>query len=132
MSQSRSVALGDGVAIGLSSLCLLHCLALPVAASLLPLAGAWAQAEWVHWLFVAVAAPISAWVLLVRTPRSWPLIALAGLGLALLVAGAAEFPSHDLETPVTVAGGVVLALTHVLNWRARLKRNGQPPCEVCD
>lgn len=132
MSQSRSVALGDGVAIGMSSLCLLHCLALPVAASLLPLAGAWAQAEWVHWLFVAVAAPISAWVLLVRTPRPWPLIALAGLGLTLLVAGAAEFPAHDLETPVTVAGGLVLALAHVLNWRARLKRDGQPPCEACD
>ena len=132
MSHARSVALGDGFAIGLSGLCLLHCLALPVAASLLPLAGAWAQAEWVHWLFVAVAAPISAWVLLFRMPRSWPLIGLAGLGLALLVAGAAGLPSHALETPVTVAGGLMMAFAHALNWRARLKRTGQPPCEACD
>ncbi|WP_162953530.1 MerC family mercury resistance protein, partial [Pseudomonas aeruginosa] len=38
----------DSSAIALSSLCLLHCLALPLLAAALPLLGRWEQAEWVH------------------------------------------------------------------------------------
>ena len=52
MSTRRAATFGDTVAIGLSGLCLAHCLALPIFASLLPIAGAWAEAAWVHWLFV--------------------------------------------------------------------------------
>ena len=59
MSTRRAATFGDTVAIGLSGLCLAHCLALPIFASLLPIAGAWAEAAWVHWLFVGIAAPVS-------------------------------------------------------------------------
>ncbi|WGM45888.1 hypothetical protein KOAAANKH_00753 [Brevundimonas sp. NIBR10] len=112
---------GDLVAISLSSLCLVHCLALPLVAGLLPLAGAWAEAPWVHWTFAAFAAPVSAWTLSRPHPRrpAWGAIGLATLGLCLLVAGAAEFPSHALETPITVSGGLLLATAHGLNWRRR-------------
>lgn len=119
MTQARSAPLGDGFAIGLSGLCLAHCLALPLAASLLPVLGAWAEAEWVHWLFALVAAPVSAWTLMRPAGRSWRVVGLAALGLVLLFAGAAEFPSHELETPVTVAGSLFLAAAHILNWRRR-------------
>lgn len=119
MPAARSAVLGDGVAIGLSGLCLAHCLALPLAASLLPIAGAWAEAEWVHGLFVAVAAPVSLWTLGRSRSRNLPVVALAVGGLALMVAGAAGFPSHEAETPLTVAGGLLLALAHGLNWRRR-------------
>lgn len=122
MPTPRAATFGDSCAIGLSSLCLIHCLALPVAVSLLPIVGPWAEAEWVHWLFVAVAAPVSIWTFLHPRARNWPLIALAGFGLALLVAGAAEFPSHELETPITVAGGLLLASAHLINWRRREPR----------
>lgn len=121
-----SAAVGDGFAIGLSGLCLIHCLALPVAASLLPVAGAWAEAEWVHWLFALVAIPVSLWTLARPADRSWPILAVALAGLALLVAGALEYPSHELETPVTVAGGLVLALAHVMNWRRRSRTCAVP------
>jgi hypothetical protein len=124
MPQVRSAPVGDGFAIGLSGLCLAHCLALPIAASLLPAIGAWAQAEWVHWLFALVAAPVSLWTLVRPSTRSPAVIGLALLGLSLLFAGAAEFPSHDLETPITVFGSLLLAVAHGLNWRRR-----QPPCE---
>lgn len=120
MSASRSAVVGDSFAIGLSGLCLAHCLALPLAASLLPIAGAWAEAEWVHGLFVAVAAPVSLWTLGRSRSRSLAVLALAIGGLALMVAGAAGVPSHEAETPLTVAGGMMLALAHGLNWRRRL------------
>ena len=119
MPAARTAALGDSLAIGVSGLCVIHCLALPLMASLLPLAGVWAEAEWVHWLFVAIAAPVSLWAFSRPETRSWPLAILAVSGLALLVAGAAEFPSHDWETGLTVAGGLLLAGAHTLNWRRR-------------
>lgn len=119
MSVNRSVALGDSVAVGLSGLCLVHCLALPLSASLLPMTGAWAEAEWVHWLFIAAAAPVSIFTFSRVRPRSPWLIGLALAGLALLTAGAAEFPSHDAETPVTVLGSLVLSAAHIANWRQR-------------
>lgn len=34
--------------IGLSALCVLHCVALPVLAALLPALSVWTEAEWVH------------------------------------------------------------------------------------
>ena len=117
MARTLAPRLGDLAAIGLSGLCMAHCLALPLAAALLPVAGSWAEAEWVHWAFALTAAPISLWTL-TRRPRVLPLV-LGVLGLGLLFCGAAEFPSHDLETPVTVVGSLLLVAAHVANWLRR-------------
>ncbi len=121
----RGGRVGDLLAVTLSGLCLVHCLALPLVASLLPLAGVWAQAEWVHWLFALIAAPLSAWTLTRPHPQGLPRLAigLAGVGAGLLFAGAAGFPSHELETPITVAGGLLLASAHILNARRRVHRH---------
>jgi hypothetical protein len=108
----------DTAAIGLSSLCMVHCLALPVVAASLPLAAAWSEAEWVHWLFVALAAPVSI-LALVRGSSSgvpWASVALAALGLAGLVAGVGGWPAHEAETLMTVMGSGLLAAAHILNW----------------
>lgn len=115
-----SARLLDGSAIGLSGLCLLHCLALPVAAGFAPLLGVWSEAEWVHMAFVALAAPLSVSALVLARPRSLAAITLAATGLGLLVA-ALFF--HEAETLMTVAGGLTLATGHLVNWRAR----GLPP-----
>ena len=125
MSTPRNATLGDTFAIGLSGLCLAHCLALPVLASLLPIAGAWADAAWVHWLLVVVAAPVSLGTFLLPGRRARLFIGLAVLGLALLVSGAAEFPTHELETPLSLIGGLTLAAAHFLNWRRRPRCHGE-------
>jgi len=112
----------DGYAIGLSSLCLIHCLLLPIAAALLPVLGAWANAEWVHGLFVLVAAPLSAFALLRKTrsgSTQRPVVALAACGLILLVLGAFVAHTKVVETGVTVAGSLCLASAHIWNWRRR-------------
>ncbi len=96
--KSPSAALLDAGAVALSSLCLLHCLALPLLAAALPLFGTWAEAEWVHLLFVAIALPLTGYALW-RAERRHPLPVLAwataGGGLGLLLAGALALPLHE-------------------------------------
>lgn len=116
---------GDAVAIGLSGLCLIHCLALPVLVGVMPLVGAWAEAEWVHLALVSLAVPVSIWTLS-RPPRDtlpWAAAVLAAIGFVCLIFGALGYPREALETPLTVAGGLALAAAHIFNWRRR-----PPPC----
>jgi hypothetical protein len=115
----------DGVAAGLSTLCLLHCLLLPFAVATFPALlvgvgvehGPW----WVHWAMLVVAAPISIWALargmrVHRDPAYWR-IALIGFGL--MAAGAVAHGHGPLEQALTVLGGIVVAFAHWHNWRAR-------------
>lgn len=103
----------------LSAACVAHCLALPLAASLVPVAGAWAEAHWVHWGFVALAAPVSAYAFLQRPASPPSLLAVASLGVLLLVLGAAGWPEYSWERALTIIGGLLLAATHVWNGRRR-------------
>lgn len=120
----------DASAVGLSALCLVHCLALPALALMLPVLGLWAQAEWVHVAFVLIAAPVAVLSFIdlsTRRPRSWPLAAAALLGLALMVAGALEFPVAADERVLTLLGGALLAGAHIGNWRRR-----HHACAACE
>ena len=109
----------DLSAIGLSGLCLVHCLLLPVGALLLPALSAWTHSEWVHVVFVLIAAPLSAIALLQagehRAPL--PILALATIGLVALAAGVFGWPSRNAEEVVTVIGSLCLAAAHLANWR---------------
>lgn len=120
----------DSAALGLSGLCLAHCLALPLLATALPLFGAWAEAEWVHTLFVLVAAPLTA-AALIRPGHglkpSGVLIAAGAAGLLLLAFGA--LGPATLERAATVSGSLLLAGAHIFNWRRRLACGSRP--EVC-
>ena len=112
-------ALFDASAMALSGLCLVHCLALPLLASLLPLLGTWSESPWVHAVFAGVALPLSSYTLW-RAHRhgSLPIAlwAMAGAGLTGLLLGALEWPSHALETPITVTGSLLIASAHLWNW----------------
>ena len=112
----------DGWAVGLSGLCLVHCLALPVLAVLLPALGAWTHAEWMHVVFVLIAAPLSGRALLRpmhgrQAPA--PLIFMGAVGILLLSVGA--FGPGAADIPATVAGSLALVAAHLWNWR----RHGQ-------
>lgn len=110
----------DLSAVALSGLCLLHCLALPLLASLLPVLGAWSEAEWVHGVFVLLAVPLSVaalWRAHARSRLPLRLWVLAGLGMGLLAIGAMGWPQARWETPITVAGSLMLVATHALNLR---------------
>jgi hypothetical protein len=116
----------DGAAAALSSLCLVHCLLLPLGLGLAPMISGLSDdvlhgPVWVHWALLALAAPVSVYALWKGVEvhgdgRPWKL---ALLGFLLMAGGAL---SHDMglqEQLLTVAGGLVVALAHWRNWKAR-------------
>ncbi|WP_454278264.1 MerC domain-containing protein [Sphingomonas sp. Marseille-Q8236] len=110
----------DRLAISASSLCLVHCLLFPILIAFLPSIAAWADlGETFHIVMLAIAIPLSGTALLRgvrrhghRGPMTWGLI---GLGLLML---GVVFETSMAGTALTVTGGIVLAVAHVLNLRA--------------
>jgi len=122
---TRTANLADVSAVSLSALCLIHCLALPFLAAALPVLASLSEAEWPHKAFVLAALPVSGWVLFREQAAgraSW-FTPLALSGLALLLAAAFAEWLHDYETPLTVAGAVLLASAHGLRWRRLQSRS---------
>ena len=109
----------DGPAIGVSLLCIAHCLLLPLAASTLPLAGPLAEAEWVHKLLVIVSILFMVTAgLSYKTYRHSPVfVLLALIGVSFLCAGAFVEQLKEAEQALTVIGAIGLSLAHLWRWR---------------
>lgn len=114
----------DRGAIGVSLLCMVHCLAMPVLALVFPLGifATLAHNHW-HWLFLALAAPVSLLALYRTSPglRDTRLIGGIGLGIALLSAGVLVH-DHQLQIGFTVFGATSLFAAHLLNLRRTLRQ----------
>lgn len=110
----------DGVAMGASLLCLVHCLVLPVVILAVPmLAALFTLPESFHALAFAFALPTSAVALLLgyrRHHQSFPLV-ISAVGLALLGAGAYLHGSGWVEVVLSVFGALLLATGHAWNWQ---------------
>jgi len=106
----------DGLAISLSSLCIIHCLVFPIMAASLPIVGVWAEAEWLHKTFVVAAFPF-ALVRFFSSVANTLVRALIVFGLFSLAAGAFVEALHDYEVPLTVLGALMLAAGHMIGWR---------------
>lgn len=111
----------DGLAIGASSLCLVHCIILPVALVMLPALGAFLMLpESFHFWGLVAAVPTSALALSIgyaRHRRLFPaVLAISGL----LFLGTAEFLFHGTRTEMLLAvlGSIQLGFAHALNLRA--------------
>lgn len=116
----------ERVAFGAALLCLVHCLALPIAIAALPaLSRILALPENLHAWLLVLAVPASTLALLgggfKRERRAVLLFGFAGI--VMLAAGALIFGATAAETPVTVAGSLVLASAHLSNWRLRHARH---------
>lgn len=110
----------DRGAVGLSLLCLVHCLAFPVVVMALPaMSEILPRQWWVHPVIFALAVPMATIALV----RGWydhrdrrPAL-LGGLGLLLLGLGLLAVEASAAEVLLTVAGGSAVAAAHLLNWR---------------
>ncbi len=111
----------DYTAIGLSGLCILHCLALPILAGALPLAATWAEAEWVHKAFVLLAIPVSGYAIFLKGAfsRDRIFVIFVTVGLALLIVSAFVESLTKFEQPLTSAGAFLVGSGHLWRWRRR-------------
>ena len=113
----------DKSSVGLSTVCAVHCLLMPVAVVMLPSLAALPFAdEHFHILLVFFVLPLSIVALTMgcRKHRSWRVMAVGLSGLVLLVGAA--LVGHDLfgelmEKTATVVGAGLVALSHVMNYK---------------
>ena len=108
----------DLYAVGLSTLCVLHCIALPLFVSLAPVLALAAESELVHRLLVAAAVPVSLRVIWKTRPvrGNRLFIGAASVGLGLLLLAAFVEAAAPYEEPITVAGGLLLGSAHLWHW----------------
>lgn len=109
----------DRIAISLSGLCVVHCLATAVALGLLASAGGFLGAPWIHEAGLTLAMLLGA-VALGRGVAEHGFMmpsAVGGLGLGVM-AGALTMPHDGSEALYTIVGVLILALGHRLNFMA--------------
>lgn len=114
--------ISDKASIGLSLLCAIHCLALPVAVTLLPSIAALGFAdESFHTWLVIVVIPLSAFALTIgcRKHRQSAVLFIGVLGLLFLCMGPVlghEVLSESQERALTLIGALLVAASHVKNF----------------
>ena len=113
----------DTAAVVLSGVCMLHCLALPIALTILPIVNVTLLDESTfHLIMMAVILPISVIALSIgcRQHKDRLTLILGSVGLVILTTTAIF--GHDLlgltgERIVTSIGGLILAAAHIQNYR---------------
>jgi len=120
----RSTSL-DKFGIFLSGICVLHCLITPIVITLLPIItlNTFIEEVLFHKLMLWLVLPTSCIALIIgcRKHRDWLIAGTGVLGMLILVAVA--FFAHDLLSPTgeriaTSVGGIILAISHALNYQA--------------
>ena len=109
----------DRLAIGLSGLCLVHCVASVFLLTLLASAGGMLLHPAVHEIGLGMAIAIGTFALVrgaIEHGYTLP-AAVGGLGLGVMT-GALAVPHGSTETVYTMLGVAILALGHDLNRRA--------------
>ena len=109
----------DRMAIGLSGLCVVHCLATSVLLALVASAGGMLGAPWIHEVGLSLAMVMGVLSLgrgILEHGYTMP-SAVGGLGLGVM-AGALTMPHNGMEALYTVVGVAILALGHRLNFIA--------------
>lgn len=109
----------DRSALGLSGLCLVHCLAGSLLLAALSASGGFIWSHEVHMVGLVVAIPLAAFGLWrgARKHGRWLVAAIGGLGIGLMAG--ALFTTHgaSAEVAYTVLGVSFLGAAHLLNLR---------------
>lgn len=114
---SKSIAF-DKVSIGLSLLCSVQCLALPLLALLLPTASFLSfEGEGLHNVLLLLVLPISCSALLMgyKQHKSLKVLLMGVTGLIILCG--AFFLGHVMEKTLTVFASILVAYSHYLNFK---------------
>jgi hypothetical protein len=118
-SNAAEKGLFDRMAIGLSGLCLVHCIASAVFVALLASAGGFLLNPMIHevGLTIAIGLGMIALGRGILTHGYMLPAAVGGLGLGVM-AGSLSLPEGGAGTVYTILGVMILAMGHDLNRRA--------------
>ena len=119
-----STSLIDRTAIGFSILCLAHCLAIPLLATIAPLVLPHNQN--IHWILLLIALPLTSFGLWkgVTIHGDIKILVLGIIGLLTMGFGALELYGEQSATYTTLAGVCMIFSAHALNiWRQRQLRH---------
>lgn len=108
----------DRLAMGLSGLCLVHCIATTVLLAFLSAAFGFLGAPWIHEVGLSLAMILGAFALgrgIIEHGFMMP-SAVGGLGLGVM-GGALTLPHDGTEALYTIVGVLIVALGHDLNRR---------------
>ena len=110
----------DTIGMGLSGLCALHCLALPLLLSSGVLfTDADGPDDPTHLILFALAGPVGLLALWrgYRHHRVWQPLAFGCIGIVILWRGLFQGDHHATAQILTLVGAGTLALSHLYNWR---------------
>lgn len=112
----------DRLGISLSTVCLAHCLAIPVLLTLMPMTQlGWLSEELFHDILLTIILPTSVIALGLgcHRHRQWQIFLMGFVGLGLLIS-LAVMPHDSLslmtERAVTVVAGCLLVIAHYMNF----------------
>ncbi|NUO00323.1 MAG: MerC domain-containing protein [Saprospiraceae bacterium] len=110
-----------------SMLCAIHCAALPFVLTVGALSNlAWLEHGLVEVIFITLSIIIASWSL-IRSyffhHRSMRAVYIAIAGFSVIIAS--RFVEGDWEHWLTMAGGIIIAIAHTVNWRLLSE------CKVC-
>jgi hypothetical protein len=111
----------DAFGLAISAICLVHCLALPLLAVLVPAFAIGFDVDGdhtFHWVLFGLAVPISTLALWRGAARSanYRWLQVGTIGLAVMLIGVLHVLGDDSEVPVTALGVTLLAIAHVKNF----------------
>jgi len=109
----------DGAAVGLSALCLIHCLALPLLVAGLPFLAQFSEGH-LHAQMLVIVLPLSVLALGLgfRHHRNLRIVGAGVAGMVLLTVGATVAHTHwgiVADRLFTVSGALILAAAHFYN-----------------
>ena len=111
----------DRLAIALSGLCLIHCLAIPLAVLAAPTVAAWftGTETTAHWVLLALALPLSLWAYYrgYRRHRGVAAAVTGAVGLLLMLLGVSHLLAVAWEIPLTLGGVALVSAGHIMNIR---------------
>ena len=122
----------DSAAVGLSALCLIHCLALPLIVAGLPFLAQFAEGH-LHAQMLVVVLPLSivALGLGFRHHRNRRIVAGGTVGMALLTIGATVAHGNwglAADRAFTIVGALILAAAHFYNSVQTRERKKSASC----
>lgn len=104
-----------------AAVCITHCALLPFAVFAAPALGAFApDTEWLHMPLVLFAVALGGYAMAVGNTRHHQKapVALAAIGMMLLLASLAEAQLGELAEYLATVGALTMAFAHVKNMRA--------------